>query len=128
MKYVIEAATGDMIYALADDAAAEITADGLVTDTFRAIDIGPDTHEIITPDTPAPTNWGREWRWTGSGWVAGPARRSRIFERLDAIDTASLRPLRATVTGNATDDDTERLHALEAEASALRAELQALEA
>lgn len=126
MKYVIEKATGDMVYALADTAPIEITADGLIADTFRAIDIRPETHEIISPPIPCPSKWGREYRWAGSKWLAGSARKGRIVERLTAIDAASIRPARAIAVGLGTDDDIARLDSLETEAAALRDELKTL--
>ena len=47
-------------------------------------------------------------------------------QRLAEIDTESIRPLRATVDGSATEFDTQKLAALEAEAQALRTELASL--
>ncbi len=54
------------------------------------------------------------------------ARQRAILDRLQAIDTESTRPLRAVQSGAATQADTDKLAALEAEASALRLELAAL--
>ena len=54
------------------------------------------------------------------------ARRSEILARLSGIDYESLRALRATSLGMATDTDTAKLDSLESEATALRAELSAL--
>lgn len=53
-------------------------------------------------------------------------RRAALVERLAAVDLASVRPLRAVAAGTATDADRERLAALDAEATTLRAELAAL--
>lgn len=53
-------------------------------------------------------------------------RRQEILARLTAIDSESLRPLRAVQQGTATDFDTEKLTALESEAAALRTELAGL--
>lgn len=53
-------------------------------------------------------------------------RKQEIYARLNAIDTESLRPLRAIARGTATDYDTEKLKALEDEAVALRQELASL--
>lgn len=126
MKYVIEKSTGEMVYALEDGAQAIITGEGLITETFRAADIKPDTHEIAVALPPCPSNWGREYRWNGSAWVAGSARRGRIVERLAAIDAASIRPARAVAAGVETADDVARLIDLETEADALRTELKTL--
>ena len=43
------------------------------------------------------------------------------------IDAASVRPLRAIANGDATQDDREKLAALDAEAASLRAELAGLQ-
>ena len=56
------------------------------------------------------------------------ARQRTILDRLQAIDAESTRPLRAALAGAATQSDTDKLTALEAEAAALRAELAALNA
>jgi hypothetical protein len=53
-------------------------------------------------------------------------RRAEIISRLSAIDTESVRPLRAVADGTATDFDRQKLAALEAEAAELRTELTAL--
>lgn len=53
------------------------------------------------------------------------ARARAIFERLDAIDSASVRPARAVASGYGTPDDEAAIRALEEEAIALRAELRA---
>ena len=49
-----------------------------------------------------------------------------IKQRLAEIDTESIRPLRATVDGSATEFDTLKLSALEQEATVLRTELASL--
>ena len=54
------------------------------------------------------------------------ARQRAILDRLQAIDAESTRPLRAVQSGAATQADTDKLAALEAEAAALRFELAAL--
>ena len=51
------------------------------------------------------------------------ARRAEVLDELAAIDLQSARPLRAIVNGTATDEDTAKLAALEAQAENLRAEL-----
>ena len=53
-------------------------------------------------------------------------RVQEIKQRLSEIDTESIRPLRATVDGSATEFDTQKLAALEQEAMALRTELASL--
>ena len=53
-------------------------------------------------------------------------RKQEIYARLTAIDTESLRPLRAIAQGTETEYDTEKLKALEDEAVALRQELSSL--
>lgn len=126
MQYVIETATGEMVYAFADDAPVDISDGGLSAPGLIACDIRPETHEIIRTPIPCPSAWGREYRWTGAEWIGGSARRWRITERLSAIDAASIRPARAVTVGTATADDIDRLHALETEAAALRAELAAM--
>lgn len=50
-------------------------------------------------------------------------RKGEILARLTEIDAASVRPLRAIAQEEATQDDTDKLAALDAEAAALRAEL-----
>jgi hypothetical protein len=67
------------------------------------------------------------------GWSATPpeptaeeqaaALKARRIARLAAIDLASIRPLRAMVDETATQDDIDKLAALEAEAAAIRAKL-----
>lgn len=68
--------------------------------------------------------------WTGAWEDAGPVPHVRtasdVLARLAAIDTESIRPLRAMVAGTATAGDTSKLAALDTEAAALRAELAAL--
>ena len=51
---------------------------------------------------------------------------AEIKQRLAEINTESIRPLRATVDGSASEFDTLKLAALEQEATALRAELASL--
>lgn len=58
--------------------------------------------------------------------IAAGKRRAEIIARLDEIDAASVRPLRAKLAGTATADDEARLAALEDEAAALRAEIGAM--
>ena len=48
-----------------------------------------------------------------------------IFDRLEEIDSASVRPARAVASGYGTPDDEAAIRALEEEAIALRAELRA---
>ncbi|GKT12942.1 MAG: hypothetical protein ISEC1_P1934 [Thiomicrorhabdus sp.] len=54
------------------------------------------------------------------------ARKAEITERLNAIDTESIRPLRAVANGTAVAFDTDKLAALDAERAALVVELGAL--
>lgn len=54
--------------------------------------------------------------------------RSEIIAELDAIDTASIRSLRAISTGTATDEDRAKIEYLESRAIELRTELSELEA
>ena len=51
-------------------------------------------------------------------------RKAEIYARLCELDLAAVRPLRALAAGTATDTDRERLAELEAQAAALRQELQ----
>jgi hypothetical protein len=51
------------------------------------------------------------------------ARRAEIMAELDDIDRHTIRPLRAMAKGTATEEDAERLAALESRAGELRAEL-----
>jgi hypothetical protein len=53
-------------------------------------------------------------------------RRAAITARLAEIDAASIRPLRAIAQGAATQDDHDKLAALDAEAAELRQELAGL--
>lgn len=57
-----------------------------------------------------------------SGLQRATARLAAIDARLAAIDAESVRPLRAMIAGEVTEDDRVRLAALEAEAVVLRAE------
>lgn len=52
---------------------------------------------------------------------------ARIKRRLAAIDTETIRPIRAKLSGSHTSYDTDKLAALEAEASQLRQELATME-
>lgn len=54
-------------------------------------------------------------------------RAAEIMRRLKEIDEKRVRPLAAIVSGNSTDEDMDKLSALESEARALRAELASLE-
>ena len=58
--------------------------------------------------------------------IENERRVQEIKQRLAEIDTESIRPLRATVDGSATEFDTQKLATLEAEAQALRTELASL--
>ena len=58
--------------------------------------------------------------------IENERRVQEIKQRLAEIDTESIRPLRATVDGSATEFDTQKLAALEQEATALRSELASL--
>ncbi len=66
-----------------------------------------------------------------AGWSETPpepeplARRDEIMARLTEIDWASVRPLRAISSGDATDFDRQKLADLDAEARELRDELSA---
>ena len=53
-------------------------------------------------------------------------RVAEIKQRLLEIDTESIRPLRATVVGSASEYDTQKLATLEQEAMALRTEMKSL--
>jgi hypothetical protein len=100
--------------------------------------------------TPPTVPEGQRAKWTGSAWAmeaipeppAPPAppppptaqqiRRSEITARLLAIDTESVRPLRAALIEQAAGKpapafERGKLAALETEAAALRAELQAIQ-
>lgn len=57
---------------------------------------------------------------------AAASRRMGILARLGEIDAASVRPLRTIARGEGTDDDRERLAALDSEAADLRRELVTL--
>ena len=58
--------------------------------------------------------------------VENERRVQEIKQRLAEIDTESIRPLRATVDGSATEFDADKLTALETEAQALRTEMKSL--
>ena len=58
--------------------------------------------------------------------VKNDMARQKILRQLTAIDTQTIRPLRAVNSGNATADDETRLREFDAQAAALRAELAAL--
>ena len=58
--------------------------------------------------------------------IENERRVQEIKQRLSEIDTESIRPLRATVDGSATEFDTQKLATLEAEAQALRVEMNSL--
>ena len=58
--------------------------------------------------------------------IENERRVQEIKQRLSEIDTESIRPLRATVDGSASEFDTLKLAALEQEATALRTELASL--
>lgn len=60
--------------------------------------------------------------------ITAAQRIAEITARLTEIDLASVRALRASVAGTATEDDAAQLAALEAEAAALRAERAGLAA
>lgn len=66
--------------------------------------------------------------WLGDTWgevsVSPDERRAVVLAELAAIDAASARPLRAILVGSATDEDRQRLAELDAQAAALRAELE----
>lgn len=58
--------------------------------------------------------------------IENERRVQEIKQRLSEIDTESIRPLRATVDGSATEFDTQKLAALEQEAMSLREEMNSL--
>ena len=58
--------------------------------------------------------------------IENERRVQEIKQRLAEIDTESIRPLRATVDGSATEFDTQKLATLKTEAQALRTELASL--
>lgn len=58
--------------------------------------------------------------------IENERRVQEIKQRLSEIDTESIRPLRATVDGSATELDTQKLASLEAEAQNLRTEMASL--
>lgn len=58
--------------------------------------------------------------------IENERRVQEIKQRLAEIDTESIRPLRATADGSATEFDTQKLATLETEAQALRTELKSL--
>ena len=58
--------------------------------------------------------------------IENERRVQEIKQRLAEIDTESIRPLRATVDGSASEFDTQKLATLETEAQALRTELKSL--
>ena len=58
--------------------------------------------------------------------IENERRAQEIKQRLAEIDTESIRPLRATVDGSASEFDTQKLAALEQEATELRIELASL--
>lgn len=58
--------------------------------------------------------------------IENERRVQEIKQRLAEIDTESIRPLRATVDGSATEFDAQKLATLETEAQALRNEMNLL--
>lgn len=66
------------------------------------------------------------WTTDAPASMVTATRRVEILSRLAEIDAASIRPLRSSVAGTATQDDTDRLAALDAEAADLRDELTGL--
>jgi len=58
--------------------------------------------------------------------IENERRVQEIKQRLAEIDTESIRPLRATVDGTATEFDVNKLSALETEATNLRTEMASL--
>ena len=58
--------------------------------------------------------------------IENERRVQEIKQRLAEIDTESIRPLRATVDGSASEFDTQKLATLETEAQALRTEMKSL--
>ena len=58
--------------------------------------------------------------------IENERRVQEIKQRLAEIDTESIRPLRATMDGSATEFDTQKLATLESEAQALRIEMNSL--
>ena len=76
--------------------------------------------EIRPPDADHDMPWLRTPGTTAAEITA--QRIAEITARLTAIDLASVRALRVTVAGTATEDDAAQLTALETEAAALRAE------
>ena len=91
---------------------------------------GPEGVNVV-PEIP-PTDEPGRWKHIIGGWVeytAEDAKQARIAEiksRLLEIDLESVRPLRAKAYGTATQEDDEKLAALEQEAEAVRAELAGL--
>jgi hypothetical protein len=82
---------------------------------------------------PAKESYGFAYEsWLAGGNKPMPAdpipskRPAEITARLIQIDAESVRPMRAKLAGTASAQDTSRLAALDAEASALRIELNAL--
>ena len=59
--------------------------------------------------------------------IANEKRVSEILKRLNEIDQESIRAVRAITVGLSTDEDIEKLNALETEAVSLRTELRGLE-
>jgi len=65
--------------------------------------------------------------WNSSEWVySSELRKSEIYTELDSIDTQTVRPLRAILSGLGTDWDKAKLAELETQAKKLRTELASL--
>lgn len=67
MQAVIESTTGRALYLFNDGENVEITASGLTGPNLRALDIKPDTHEIVTTPQPPGLWLGWAWKWD-SAW------------------------------------------------------------
>ena len=67
------------------------------------------------------------WNYDTSEWEYDSSiRKSEIYAELESIDTQTIRPLRAKLTGLATSQDEVKLLELETKANALREELKTL--
>ena len=96
MQAIIESATGRTLYLFADGANVQITTSGLAGPDVRALDIKPETHEVVTAPEPPGVWLGGVWRWDGAWSVADQARYDEfVAEKLEAAKAAAVTRINA---------------------------------
>lgn len=104
---------------------AKVGESGVVIDSTKNPQC-PDGYIEMLGDRPSPNAIAKDdgtWEEIDNSKAE---REAEIYARLDEIDLASLRPLRAVYNKTATDFDKKKLKDLEAEANSLREELAEL--